>query len=285
MEKNYGIRIEFVDIAKIVGMFLIIYGHTLRGGMLTTWLYSFHVPLFFFLSGVTFHYESYQLKEFIMKRLKVLLFPFLIWALISIVIFTIISDFVFVESSLCFGKTNPFVNILMGYCDVNSPLWFLPCLFITELLMWFVIKIYYRIGKWFCLWVGLISLVVCSAWPIMNEKEIFWNVHTAVIILPFSMLGYLFGEKLDRVPFTLKGFGIAFVFTIGGGLIGTLFNHQIGYLGCCYGNPILFYLSAILSILGICYMCKGIPYNRKMLYLGSNTMEALVMHKFLVMFF
>ena len=79
-------------------------GHTLRGGMLTTWLYSFHVPLFFFLSGVTFHYESYQLKEFIMKRLKVLLFPFLIWALISIVIFTIISDFVLLKALYALGK-------------------------------------------------------------------------------------------------------------------------------------------------------------------------------------
>ena len=39
--------VQYVDVAKVFGMFLIVYGHMLRGGELTKWIYSFHVPLFF----------------------------------------------------------------------------------------------------------------------------------------------------------------------------------------------------------------------------------------------
>ena len=65
---NVKKRIAYVDIAKILGMFFIVYGHTLRGGEVTTWIYTFHVPLFFFLSGATFHGESLDIKIFLKKK-------------------------------------------------------------------------------------------------------------------------------------------------------------------------------------------------------------------------
>lgn len=56
MEKNtIKERTIWVDIAKSVGIFAIVLGHTLRGGMLQKYLYSFHVPLFFFLIGAVFN--------------------------------------------------------------------------------------------------------------------------------------------------------------------------------------------------------------------------------------
>lgn len=65
---NVKKRIAYVDIAKILGMFFIIYGHTLRNGEVTTWIYTFHVPLFFFLSGVTFHGEVLDIKNIPQKE-------------------------------------------------------------------------------------------------------------------------------------------------------------------------------------------------------------------------
>lgn len=47
-------RINWIDYAKVLGMFLVIFGHTMQQPPLQQvhiGIYSFHMPLFFFLSG------------------------------------------------------------------------------------------------------------------------------------------------------------------------------------------------------------------------------------------
>ena len=53
-------RIEWIDTAKLIGMFFVILGHVeyaiaikSHDTRIVQWLYSFHMPLFFFLSGLT----------------------------------------------------------------------------------------------------------------------------------------------------------------------------------------------------------------------------------------
>ena len=46
-------RILWIDYAKAFAMFFVVIGHVNSGNYLTNWIYSFHMPLFFFLSGIT----------------------------------------------------------------------------------------------------------------------------------------------------------------------------------------------------------------------------------------
>ena len=48
-------RIEWVDIAKGIGIFLMVMGHTGIPRIGNQWIYSFHMPLFFFISGFLFN--------------------------------------------------------------------------------------------------------------------------------------------------------------------------------------------------------------------------------------
>ena len=52
MEKTK--RLAWVDMAKGWGMLAIIVSHVFTGHTISRWLYTFHVPLFFFLSGFTY---------------------------------------------------------------------------------------------------------------------------------------------------------------------------------------------------------------------------------------
>lgn len=47
-------RIEEVDISKGIGMVLVITGHLCVGAPLRNFIYSFHMPLFFVLSGFVY---------------------------------------------------------------------------------------------------------------------------------------------------------------------------------------------------------------------------------------
>ena len=49
-----------VDWTKIIGIFLVTLGHgNLVSVELNTFIYSFHMPLFFILSGILFKYRNF----------------------------------------------------------------------------------------------------------------------------------------------------------------------------------------------------------------------------------
>lgn len=89
------------------------------------------------------------------------------------------------------------------------------------------------------------SFALCLMWPYMNETEIFWNAHTAVILLPFAVLGRISSIWLNDYNVSIKTAGVA-TFLLGTGVVGAYLNTQIGYLGCCYGNCLFFLLDSYM---------------------------------------
>lgn len=88
-------RLNWVDYAKGVGIILVVFAHNLGGerssgislpGVLAaviSYAYSFHMPLFFFLSGLfaTYSYRKGFLS-FSQSKLRTILYPFVVWSLI-----------------------------------------------------------------------------------------------------------------------------------------------------------------------------------------------------------
>ena len=74
-------RIEWLDIAKGLGIFCIVIGHNIVPQWLSDWVFSFHVPLFFIVSG--YFYRQRSLAETIEKGWKQLLRPMLITILVA----------------------------------------------------------------------------------------------------------------------------------------------------------------------------------------------------------
>lgn len=56
-------RIEEVDISKGIGMVLVITGHLCVSSSLRNFIYSFHMPLFFILSGIVYNVARTMLLE------------------------------------------------------------------------------------------------------------------------------------------------------------------------------------------------------------------------------
>ena len=77
-------RIDWIDFAKGFTMLLVVIGHStgtsLLGMTIHQIIFSFHMPLFFVLSGMTFNPSDTveEFKEKIFKNIKNLLIPFLI---------------------------------------------------------------------------------------------------------------------------------------------------------------------------------------------------------------
>lgn len=122
-------RIHWVDALKVIGMFLVVWGHFLNGSLIKVLIYSFHVPLFFFLSGFLC---SKQIDR--AKRTKVLLYPYLGWTLVSLVP-VILKKYFIDKNSILDVVCNGIYGIipLNGFSCWNQPLWFLWTLCVVQI--------------------------------------------------------------------------------------------------------------------------------------------------------
>ena len=76
-------RNDIVDIAKGIGIFLMVIGHTGIPLPLRIWIYSFHMPLFFFISGFFYKRDKYGIGSFVKARCKTLVIPYFIFLVIT----------------------------------------------------------------------------------------------------------------------------------------------------------------------------------------------------------
>lgn len=87
-------RLDWIDIAKGMGIILVVLGHTLVpqvretgfAGFLWICIYNFHMPLFFFLSGYLFEKGLLRYTEkgkFILGKLQYLILPYLIFSVFA----------------------------------------------------------------------------------------------------------------------------------------------------------------------------------------------------------
>lgn len=132
-------RIECFDIAKALAMVLIIAGHSLTDGYLQDAIYTFHVPLFFFVSG--YFFKARPLRELARRGVRRLMAPYLLTSAALIVV-------AFVKGALGHGwqaLTDALIatiyccGIRVDYGSFYIPscgaIWFLPALFVAMLLV------------------------------------------------------------------------------------------------------------------------------------------------------
>ena len=84
-------RIDWIDTAKGLCLILVIVGHTLPyGNLMRNFIFSFHMPAFFFLSGMTFRPEKYSsCLDYIKKRGRTLVLPYFFITVTALAICTI----------------------------------------------------------------------------------------------------------------------------------------------------------------------------------------------------
>lgn len=74
IEEHILSRIEWIDIAKALGVVFVVLGHTGLPEVFRRWIYIFHMPLFFYISGMFF--KPVTLDVAIKKKGKAYLLPY-----------------------------------------------------------------------------------------------------------------------------------------------------------------------------------------------------------------
>lgn len=124
-------RVEYVDIAKGIGIILVVMGHNdfaLISPFAHKLIYSFHMPMFFLMSGMFFK-PDLPFWNFLQNRFRKLLKPFLF-----MILFIYVTSISFSKVSIL-EASRRLLKSLYGnghYLDWVQ-LWFLPHLFVVSL--------------------------------------------------------------------------------------------------------------------------------------------------------
>ncbi|MGE5598368.1 MAG: acyltransferase family protein [Bacteroidota bacterium] len=128
-------RAEHLDLMKGVGILLVVWGHTMEPR--SAYIYSFHMPLFFFVSGCL--YRERPAGEFFPGKVRRLYLPY--------ALFTVLSWLFYLAVLALEGKNEQFARQVPRILSLvtgtarnggNDSIWFLPCLLVMNCLFWAV---------------------------------------------------------------------------------------------------------------------------------------------------
>lgn len=128
-------RLDYITAAKALGICLVVVGHCVPSLPIRQWIYLFHMPLFFFLSGYCFKESAADdVVDYIGKKIKGLYLPFMTCNLIALVFHPFFCRIGLYDpadrftSAVGFLKYTVKILLCVKMEDVVAPMWFLPIL-------------------------------------------------------------------------------------------------------------------------------------------------------------
>ena len=181
-EENYVKRNETIDVAKGIGIFLMVLGHMHINEQLNLFIYSFHMPLFYIISG--FLYKNSGGYYWIKKKAKSLLVPYFCFGIVYILISFVLSagDLEILKRNaigLFYESTN---NL-----PIESALWFLTSMFFLLIIVSILEKIDFNSIK---LVLIVFLTVVGSLFPNVMGFRLPMSIDTSLVTIGFFYVGY-----------------------------------------------------------------------------------------------
>lgn len=276
-------RLSWLDIAKAIGIVLVVIAHSTPESFVKMWIYSFHMPLFFFMSGVfiNFNYiKNENTDVFAIKKTKSIFIPYIYFGIINTVLLIPVWGFTITLESI------KYVGISGG------PTWFLLSLFISEVFIYVLLK-RFKNGILFFMLISF-SLIIGY---VLSNNDILIALYLSNIFVSifFVGLGFVFGNLLfdintkissnNHSPFILYIIFIVFILSL-------LLNYYIvsktetrlDIIENKLGEPFTMLsgaLTGIICILSVSILLSFIKINflqKALLYLGKNTLIIFALH-------
>jgi fucose 4-O-acetylase-like acetyltransferase len=259
-------RLNWVDTARGIGIILVVYGHALRGHVTAgafdpAWhadmqdavIYSFHMPLFFFLAGLFVRRSlSKGAGIFLREKAVTLVYPYFLWSVVSVAL-----------AMLAAGAVNSPKN-----ADAMLTLWQTP-----------VFQYWFLYALALCQLVALLSRadwritgVLCGVSAAGFATGGFGMLTIAISFYVYFGAGMLFAPYLPALQQRSGAVCVAAVFS--------MIAFVLTYLDAAmWPDRMLVVARALLGIIAtvsISMLCA--PWSRWLALLGTASMAIFVLH-------
>ncbi|MBO5421432.1 MAG: acyltransferase family protein [Clostridia bacterium] len=282
-------RYDYLDVAKGLGILLVVIAHINYTPPLLTTIYSFHMPLFFFLSGMVFNRSRYtNFRSFIKRKLQTLICPYILFYVLSI-LYRFCVDFLSDSQNIDWGKfLNLFLQMFLSQGSgnlPNAPLWFVPCLFAVELAYFGISKL----KNWLIICVSV--LLTGFGWFLESDLIAFennllpWSLDSALFAVGFFALGNLMfntickaAEKAKTNRSHLAGCISVFLLAVIMLVPLALYNGKVTMGSKVLNNGFIFYLTGLLGVCAILALSILFEKNGFLKYCGRNSFQIMAVH-------
>jgi len=140
-------RNTYIDTARGIGIILLVFGHIITANTyLFNWVYSFHMPLFFFLSGMVASEKNLNnYPTYFKKKFKARIIPYFVIVALGIFVCMLIPQYR--NDAIAIGLYSHFIHIFILFRPIwlyIGQVWFLPALFWSEIYFYVFYKL---VGK------------------------------------------------------------------------------------------------------------------------------------------
>ena len=288
-------RILYLDIAKGIGILLVILGHNyIKASVpgMEQFIFSFHMPFFFLLSGMLFK-PDYPLLMLFKRRFATLIRPYLVTILLLYSVYFFYTDTKLMTLLRRVGRS--------FYASGNyiewAQLWFLPHLFLLNLFAGVLFLLFYGRIKW--LWLRLVFLAA-MLWagvaflPIYYMKEVSIagqtilldglpaSVDLLLITATYFLIGYeirqLVPERFFASIWTLIISGLLLI------VLNVIFPYRLDLFFRIYDSYLVNTLEALSGSVFLLSLSGQIAQHQNWLfrtlkYFGQITIILLIFHQ------
>lgn len=258
-------RIIWVDYYKAIGIFLIVFGHSmLNNADVTNFLFLFHVPLFFFISGYLEKNEYTPPLEYLKKIAFSLIIPYFIWNIISIPALGLPLSF------------NGVIAMLLGLSRWNAASWFIMILVFLK-----INALFLKNKQYYC---GSFLVIVYFLMPLC-KINLPYLANITFMFSPFFFFGMYCKNVINLIARSIEGkvlLNIIFSLLCLISLL-LIYNHTtivhtnavIDFIPQFY----LFWITGFVGLAFIFFVCQCFTYSSKFVtMLSSATLFIMCSH-------
>ncbi len=280
-------RIHYIDMAKGIGILLVVFGHSaFPTAEMNRWISSFHMPLFFLLSGILLSHTGAHEKPLgatIRKKARTILIPYLCFSIFSI-LFSAILDRVTFAAYL----PNALLQTVVFYGI--SVLWFLPSLFFGETIFLFIRKhTSLPVTAILSLTICLISVLVVNTYHFHYFVDFgsYMSLLGAYLIsvfvragmaVTFLALGYfthvlLFKKERSRITYAILS-GLFFIINY----YLAFTNKPVDLNNMVFHDYRLYFPAAYCGGMFIICLCAALPVWKPLMSIGKHSLIIMGTH-------
>lgn len=273
------VRSSWVDVAKGIGISLVVFGHVWRGihaaglvpderiyRLMDSVVYSFHMPLFFFLAGL-FFYDSLLKrgwKRLIANKVDTLIYPLVVWSILQGAVEVALSRWT--NGKATWGD-------VVRLWEPRAQLWFLAALFVVMLL---AVGFYSRLSRRELLYVLPSGVLMYFIAGNLTEPSVMDQVMTFFVFFAAGVAFNEYSRRFEKQSELLLALGVASI------SLQWYFHSILGYTYLNLGLwSILLAMTTVLAVVGLSMVlanAAGRAVRTLLISLGQASMAIYLMH-------
>jgi fucose 4-O-acetylase-like acetyltransferase len=274
-------RIPWIDNCKALTISLVALGHVQSIYLVNEIIFSFVMPTFFFLSGFTFERSSKApFVELLRKKIRSLVVPYFGFSAILFLFWFLVRR----NFGLSYQTDATVLDVVIQIlCGTNStffvtPLWFLTCLFMTELCFWGLLRLRKKWLKAVIIAVLYVpGLIYVTYMDLLHLPHLFWNIDQIPFCLYFFALGYVASKWIvvDKWLCLLKNnVGALIVSVLVFALAFVVRENTMSKFLFLFMHTVMIHM----GLLAFVVVSKSLKENAVLNFVGQNTITIFALH-------